>query len=131
MEIRRITVHNFRGVLDAKIALHDYSLLVGPNNAGKSTVIDAIREQNERLQHTTTIYLHPSIARFAKLLASTFPAGSDLGVCYFTNSGSEANEMAMLLARLHTGNFDIIALRNAYHGLANQTMGLTGLSTWK
>jgi len=94
-------------------------------------VIDAVREQNERLQHTTTIYLHPSIARFAKRLASTFPAGSDLGVCYFTNSGSEANEMAMLLARLHTGHFDIIALRNAYHGLANQTMGLTGLHTWK
>lgn len=94
-------------------------------------VIDAVREQNERLQHTTTIYLHPTIARFGKLLASTFPAGSDLGVCYFTNSGSEANEMAMLLARLHTGNFDIIALRNAYHGLANQTMGLTGLHTWK
>jgi len=94
-------------------------------------VIDAVREQNERLQHTTTIYLHPNIAEFGKLLASTFPKKSNLGVCYFTNSGSEANELAMLMARLHTGNFDIIALRNAYHGLANQTMGLTALHTWK
>ncbi len=94
-------------------------------------VIDAVREQNERLQHTTTIYLHPNIAEFGKLLASTMPKDSGLGVTYFTNSGSEANELAMLMARLFTGNYDIIALRNAYHGLANQTMGLTALHNWK
>jgi len=94
-------------------------------------VLDAVREQNERLQHTTTIYLNPNIAEFGKLLASTFPKGSGLGVSYFTNSGSEANELAMLMARLHTGNYDIIALRNAYHGLANQSMGLTAMHTWK
>lgn len=94
-------------------------------------IVDAVREQNERLQHTTTIYAHPNIAQFGKLLASTFPDGSGLGVSYFTNSGSEANELAMLMSRLFTGNFDIIALRNAYHGLGNQAMGLTGLSTWK
>lgn len=48
MEVKQITIHNFRGVLDAEIALHDYSLLVGPNNAGKSTVIDAIRAFYEK-----------------------------------------------------------------------------------
>ena len=94
-------------------------------------VIDAVREQNERLQHTTTIYLHPNVAELGKALASTFPTGSGLGVCYFTNSGSEANELAMLMARLHSGNFDILALRNGYHGLSNQAMGLTALHTWK
>ena len=94
-------------------------------------VLDAVREQNERLQHTTTIYLNPNIAEFGKKLISTFPDDSGLGVCYFTNSGSEANELAMLMARLHTGNFDILALRNAYHGLSNQAMGLTALHSWK
>ncbi len=94
-------------------------------------VVEAVRAQNERLQHTTTIYLNPNIAEFGKKLISTFPADSGLGVCYFTNSGSEANELAMLMARLHTGNFDILALRNAYHGLSNQAMGLTALHTWK
>jgi alanine-glyoxylate transaminase/(R)-3-amino-2-methylpropionate-pyruvate transaminase len=94
-------------------------------------VVEAVREQNERLQHTTTIYLNPNIAEFGKKLISTFPADSGLGVCYFTNSGSEANELAMLMARLHTGNFDILALRNGYHGLSNQAMGLTALHSWK
>jgi len=94
-------------------------------------VVEAVREQNERLQHTTTIYLNPNIAEFGKKLVSTFPKDSGLGVCYFTNSGSEANELAMLMARLHTGNFDILALRNAYHGLTNQAMGLTALHNWK
>lgn len=94
-------------------------------------VVAAVRAQLERLQHTTTIYLHPTIAEFGKKIASTMPEGSDLKVCYFTSSGSEANELAMLMARLHTGNFDLIALRNAYHGMTNQAMGLAGISAWK
>lgn len=48
MEVKKITIHNFRGILDASITLHDYSLLVGPNNAGKSAVIDAIRAFYEK-----------------------------------------------------------------------------------
>jgi alanine-glyoxylate transaminase/(R)-3-amino-2-methylpropionate-pyruvate transaminase len=94
-------------------------------------VVEKVREQVERLQHTTTIYLHPTIAEFGRKLASTFPAGSGLEVCYFTSSGSEANELAMLMARLYSGNHGLIALRNAYHGMTNQAMGLCGLHNWK
>jgi len=94
-------------------------------------VLDAVRAQNERLQHTTTIYLHPNIAQFARKLASTFPPASGLGVCYFTNSGGEANDLAIMMARCFTGAFDVIALRNAYHGMSSFTMGLSGLHTWK
>ncbi len=94
-------------------------------------VLQAVREQNERLQHTTTIYLHPNIALFARKLASTFPKESGLSVCYFTNSGSEANDLAMLMARVKTGAFDFLALRNAYHGTSPNTLGLTALHTWK
>src|SRR5436190_13089190 len=73
-------------------------------------VIEAVRRQNELLQHTTTIYLHPNIALFAKKLISTFPKGGglDKGVCYFTSSGSEANDLAILMARVKTGNFDFL-----------------------
>ncbi|TVQ76304.1 MAG: aspartate aminotransferase family protein [Phycisphaeraceae bacterium] len=94
-------------------------------------VIEAIREQNERLQHTTTIYLHPNIAEFAKKLTSTMPKNSGLSVCYFTNSGSEANDLAILMARIKTGAFDVISLRNAYHGASPTAIGLTALHTWR
>lgn len=92
-------------------------------------VVDAAREQNETLQHSTTIYLHPNVARYAEQLASKMPG--DLKVCYFVNSGSEANDLALLMARAYTGNYDVIALRNAYHGGNALTMGLTAHRTWK
>jgi alanine-glyoxylate transaminase/(R)-3-amino-2-methylpropionate-pyruvate transaminase len=92
-------------------------------------VIEAARRQNETLQHSTTIYLHPNIAEYAEKLASKMPG--DLKVCYFVNSGSEANDLALLMARAYTGNFDVIALRNCYHGGGMSTMGLTSHSTWK
>ena len=54
-------------------------------------------------------------------LASKMPG--DLKVCYFVNSGSEANDLALLMARAYTGNYDVIALRNAYHGGNASAMG--------
>lgn len=92
-------------------------------------VIQKAREQMEMLQHTTTIYLHPNIAEYGKMLAEKMPG--DLSVCYFVNSGSEANDLALVMARLYTGNYDVIALRNAYHGGSASTMGLTAHSPWK
>src|SRR6266436_1369756 len=92
-------------------------------------VVEAARKQNETLQHSTTIYLHPNIVQFAEKLASKMPG--DLKVCYFVNSGSEANDLALMMARLYTGNYDAIALRNCYHGGNMSAMGLTSHSTWK
>ncbi|MBU6309178.1 MAG: aminotransferase class III-fold pyridoxal phosphate-dependent enzyme [Planctomycetes bacterium] len=92
-------------------------------------IVAAVNRQNEILQHTTTIYLNPCIAEYARDLAARMPG--DLKVCYFTNSGSEANDLAILMARAYTGNFDILALRNCYHGGSMQTMGLTSHHTWK
>ncbi len=92
-------------------------------------VIAAANRQSELLQHTTTIYLHPNIAEYATALAAKMPG--NLKVCYFTNSGSEANDLALLMARAYTGNYDMIALRNCYHGGSQATMGLTSHSTWK
>ncbi len=94
-------------------------------------VVEKVREQVGRLQHATTIYLHPTIGEFGKKLAEHMPEGGDLSVSYFTNSGSEANEIAILSAREFTGNSEVIALRNGYHGGTQATMGLTAVGTWK
>src|SRR2546423_4721711 len=92
-------------------------------------VVAAADRQNHLLQHSTTIYLHPNIAQYAEKLAAKMPG--DLKVCYFVNSGSEANDLALLLARAYTGNYDMIALRNAYHGGEAARMGLTPPATRK
>ena len=92
-------------------------------------VVAAARKQNEILQHSTTIYLHPNIAKYAQALAAKMPG--ELKVCYFVNSGSEANDLALLMARAYTGNYDMVALRNAYHGGNATGMGLTAHHTWK
>ena len=92
-------------------------------------VVKAVKDQVDTLQHATTIYLHPNFPLLAKKLASKMPKGLD--VTYFTNSGGEADDLAVLMARLYTGHSDVIALRNGYHGGSPGTMGLTALSTWK
>lgn len=92
-------------------------------------VVAAANQQNELLQHSTTLYLHPNVALYAEKLASKMPG--DLKVCYFVNSGSEANDLALLMARAATGNYDAIALRNGYHGGNASGMGLTAQNTWK
>ena len=94
-------------------------------------VVEKVRAQVGKLQHTTTIYLHPTIGQFGKKLAEHMPEGSGLEVSYFTNSGSEANELAILMAREATGRSEIISLRNGYHGGTSATMGLTAVGTWK
>ena len=92
-------------------------------------VVAAAHAQNQLLQHTSTIYLHPNLPIYAAALAEKMPG--NLKVVYFVNSGSEANDLAILMARAYTQNYDVVALRNAYHGGSSGTMGLTAHSTWK
>lgn len=92
-------------------------------------VNQALEEQINKLWHTTSIYLYPGIHEYTQKLLKKFP--SKFNVVLFANSGSEANDLALYLSRLYTGNFDIISLRNAYHGMSPYTMGITNLSTWK
>ena len=92
-------------------------------------VMRGVQEQIATLQHATTIYLHPNLPLLARKLADKLPDGLD--VTYFVNSGSEANDLAVTMARLYTGNLDVIAVRNAYHGGSPSTLGMTSLHTWK
>ena len=74
----------------------------------------AAAQQQLALLNTNTRYLHDNILRYAERLTALLP--SPLKVCYFLNSGSEANELALRLARTHTNRKDIIVLEHAYHG---------------
>jgi 4-aminobutyrate aminotransferase-like enzyme len=76
--------------------------------------------------NTNTRYLHELIIRYAERLSSTLP--EPLRVCYFVNSGSEANELALRLARAHTKARDLIVLEHAYHG---NTTTLIDISPYK
>ena len=74
----------------------------------------ALTEQVGKLWHTTSIYLQPKIHEYAERLTATLP--DKLSCVYLVNSGSEANDLAIMMARLYTGNYNIISLRNSYHG---------------
>ena len=79
-----------------------------------------------RILNTNTRYLHDLIIRYAERLTATLP--EPLRVCYFVNSGSEANELALRLARAHTKARDLIVLDHAYHG---NTTTLIDISPYK
>ena len=88
-------------------------------------VVDAAERQMRSLS-TNTRYLHENLARYAERLTATLP--EPLRVCYFVNSGSEANELALRLARAHTRRRDLIVLDAAYHG---NTTTLIDISPYK
>ncbi|QWU16664.1 4-aminobutyrate aminotransferase [Paenibacillus sophorae] len=85
--------------------------------------------QLQQLQHTTTVYLTQPNVDLAERLAEVLPG--NLRRTFFVNSGSEANEGALLLARLHTGRKGFIALESGLHGRTNLTMSVTGLPMWR
>jgi 4-aminobutyrate aminotransferase-like enzyme/Ser/Thr protein kinase RdoA (MazF antagonist) len=75
------------------------------------------------LLNTNTRYLHDNVNRYSERLTRLLP--EPLRVCFFVNSGSEANELALRLARAHTGREDIIVLEHAYHGHTNTLIDIS------
>ncbi|MBK8906238.1 MAG: aminotransferase class III-fold pyridoxal phosphate-dependent enzyme [Anaerolineaceae bacterium] len=88
-------------------------------------VVKAAQEQTAVL-NTNTRYLHDNLVEYAARLTATLP--EPLSVCYFVCSGSEANELALRLARTHTGQRDLLVLDGAYHG---NTATLIDISSYK
>ncbi|UQZ34636.1 aspartate aminotransferase family protein [Paenibacillus sp. PK3_47] len=86
-------------------------------------------EQLQQLQHTSTVYLTQPNVDLAERLEEVLPG--QLRRSFFVNSGSEANEGALLLARMHTGRKGFIALEGGLHGRTNLTMSVTGLQMWR
>lgn len=94
-------------------------------------VTDALHQQADKIWHTTNLYYHEKIHEYAEKLVSKFPKDSNLTNVYLVNSGSEANDLAIMLAKLYTGRTEILSLQNAYHGASPATMGLTCHGNWK
>ena len=92
-------------------------------------VVDAVQTQVARLGHTSTLYVTEPHVRAAEKLTSITPDG--LSQVFFTNSGTEAIETALHLARIHTGRSEIVALRMAYHGRSAMATNVTAHASWR
>ena len=92
-------------------------------------VTERVRRQVSKLVHSSTLYPNENHVLLAEKLAQLTPG--NLMVSYFTNSGTEANENAVMLARAYTGHQEIVALRHGYSGRSALAMGLTGQSVWR
>jgi 4-aminobutyrate aminotransferase len=89
-----------------------------------------VHAQIDKLEHVSTVFSNEPQVALAQKLAQITPGGA-LRKSFFTNSGSEANETAIVAARCFTGSGEIIALRHSYHGRTWGTMGLTGQASWR
>ncbi|MDT8389449.1 MAG: aspartate aminotransferase family protein [Lentisphaeria bacterium] len=92
-------------------------------------IIEPAIDQIRTLQHTTSIYLTRPMVDLARKLVEFLDC--DLKRAFFVNSGSEANEGALLLAKLYTGKSGFISLRGGLHGRTSLTMGLTQIPMWR
>ncbi|MEO8596110.1 MAG: aspartate aminotransferase family protein [Candidatus Solibacter sp.] len=89
-----------------------------------------LHAQIDTLQHVSTLFANEPQAALAQKIASITPNGA-LTKSFFTNSGTEANETAILTARCYTGNDQIVALRHSYHGRSAMAMTMTGQGAWR
>ncbi|XP_013188552.2 alanine--glyoxylate aminotransferase 2, mitochondrial [Amyelois transitella] len=92
-------------------------------------VVAAMEEQIKKLWHTTSIYRNPKIYEFVEKLVEKMPG--NLKVVYLVNSGTEANDLAVLLAKLYTGNHNVISFQDSYHGCSTAILGLTSTHSYK
>ena len=93
-------------------------------------VVAALEKQARTLQHVSTLFPTIPIVELAEKLAEIFP-GDKPAKSFFTNSGTEAIETAILTARVHTQRTEVVALRHGYHGRTMLSMSLTAHSGWR
>lgn len=96
---------------------------------GHPKVRAAVHDQVDRLCHTSTLYLTEPMLDLADYIVERAPSGLD--TVFFGNSGTEANEVAAVLARHFTKAPNFISLSDAYHGRSVWTVGVSGLSAWR
>jgi 4-aminobutyrate aminotransferase len=93
-------------------------------------IVEAVRAQAGKIFHSSTLYLIENQVRLAEKLIELAPISGDKKV-FFTVSGTEANEAALLFSTVYRGSSEVITLRSSYHGRSFATMGITGQSSWK
>lgn len=94
-------------------------------------VTDALHKQADQLWHNSALYIHSKMHEFAEKLVKKLNKPDKLTKVYFVNSGSEANDLAMQMARVYTQRDQVVGLRNGYHGMGGGTGNLTSHSTWR
>ena len=92
-------------------------------------VNEAVHAQVDKLQHVSTVFATEPQAALARKVSEIAPGPG--WKSFFTTSGTEANETAILAARCYTGSSEIIALRHSYHGRSSLAMSLTGQASWR
>jgi 4-aminobutyrate aminotransferase-like enzyme len=92
-------------------------------------ITSKVKAQVDKLQHTSTLYPNEAIVALAEKLAEITPG--ELQKSFFTNSGTEANEAAILLARMAGSSYDVVALRHAYSGSSTLAKGVTAQAAWR
>src|SRR5258707_7654829 len=92
-------------------------------------VTSKVKAQIDKLQHASTLFPNEAVVALAEKIAQITPG--EISQSMFTNSGTEADETAVQLARVFTGNFEIVALRHGYSGRSQLAQALTGHSTWR
>lgn len=95
---------------------------------GNKRVAEAVQRQMHLL-NTNSRFLHENLSSYARRLTALFP--DHLSVCYLVNSGSEANDLAIRLARAYTQHKDIVSVDGAYHGNLTSTMAISPYKTHK
>src|ERR1700683_4849090 len=92
-------------------------------------ITSKIKAQVDKLQHTSTLFPNEAVVALAEKLAQITPG--KLQKSFFTSSGTEANEAAILLARMAGPSYDVVALRHAYAGSSALAKGVTGQAPWR
>ncbi len=95
---------------------------------GVPSVVEAIRDQAQKMLHTSTLYLIDSQIELAEKIADL--SGIPDAKVFFTNSGSEANDTALMLATSYRRSNQILAMRHSYHGRSFSAVSTTGTSSW-
>jgi 4-aminobutyrate aminotransferase-like enzyme len=92
-------------------------------------VTSKIKAQVDRLQHASTVFPNEAVVALAEKIAQITPG--EISCSFFSNSGTEANETAVQVARMFTGHFEVVALRHGYSGRSQMAQAMTGHSTWR
>lgn len=128
----QITTGNMQYLFDENNKKYtDFFSGVSVMNCGHSNpeILKSTIDQLNTLQHTTTLYLTQPMVDLAEKLAEIFPG--NIKRTFFCSTGSEANEGAMALARLHTNKNGFIALNGGLHGRTHLTLSVTGIPMWR
>src|ERR1700739_615809 len=92
-------------------------------------VTSKVKAQIDRLQHASTVFPNEAVVALAEKIAQITPG--EISCSFLSNSGTEANETAVQIARMFTGHYEVVALRHGYSGRSQMALSLTAHSAWR